>query len=79
MVLEGIFYGGFGAAVAAVVVIYAASKISEFVGGRVLSPLTQNMPAAAGADTILLTLVCVGAVIGWIGSVLSIRRFLKRA
>jgi cell division transport system permease protein len=79
MVLEGLFYGAAGALFAGIVVIYAASKISEFVSGKLLSPLTQNLPAPATAESILLTLVLIGASIGWIGSVLSVRRFLKRA
>ena len=79
MVLEGLFYGAAGALFAGMVVIYAASKISEFVSGKLLSPLTQNLPPPASAESILLTLVFIGAAIGWIGSVLSVRRFLKRA
>ena len=79
LVLEGIFYGAVGALVAGAVVIYSASKVSEFVSGKVLSPLTQNLPPAPGAELVLLVLICIGAVIGWLGSVLSIRRFLKRA
>ena len=79
MVLEGIFYGAVGALAAGIVVIYAASKISEFVGGKLLSPLTQNLPEAAGPAQVLLTLIGIGVIVGWVGSVLSIRRFLKRA
>jgi cell division transport system permease protein len=79
MVLEGIFYGAVGAIVAGSVVLYAASKISEFVSSKVLSPLTQNLPSPPAPEMVLLSLVVIGAVIGWLGSVLSIRRFLKRA
>ncbi len=79
MVLEGIFYGAVGSLLAGMVVVYAASKISEFAGGKLLSPLTQNLPAAAGWEQILLALIGIGAIIGWLGSVLSLRRFLKRA
>ena len=38
-----------------------------------------KLPPPAPPETILISLILIGAIIGWLGSVLSVRRFLKRA
>jgi cell division transport system permease protein len=77
MILEGIFYGVLGAGIAAGLVVLVASQISNYAG-KLVSPLTQNMPEAIAPGLFISGLVGVGAVVGWLGSTLSIRRFLKR-
>lgn len=77
MVLEGIFYGVAGSAVAAGLVLFVVSQISRFVD-RFVSPIEQIMPPPVGPWASLGLLIVLGAAIGWAGSVVSIRRFLKR-
>ncbi len=72
MMLEGIFYGVAGSLLASGVVVFVVYQVSKYAG-RYVSPLTQNMPAPVGYDVIVGVLVFLGALIGWMGSVLSIR------
>ena len=77
MILEGIFYGVVGTATAAGLVLLTASQISAYAGSLV-SPLTQNLPQAIAPIIFLGMLTALGAAVGWMGSMLSLRRFLKR-
>ncbi len=76
LVLEGMFYGVVGALVAGAVVLFVVAQVSAY-GRRIVSPLAHSMPPAAGPWTVLAVLVAIGAILGCLGSVLSIRRFLK--
>ncbi len=77
LVLEGIFYGITGSLAASGVVLFVVYEVSQYAG-RYVSPLTTNMPPPVGYDVVTGVPVVLGALIGWAGSVLSIRRFLKR-
>ncbi len=77
LVLEGIFYGVAGSLIAGGLVLFVVAQVSSY-GSRLVSPIAQTMPPALGPQITLSVFVCLGAVIGWIGSALSIRRFLKR-
>jgi cell division transport system permease protein len=77
MILEGVFYGTVGAAAAAGLVLLLANQISAYTGSLV-SPLTQNLPSAIAPVLFLGILLAVGVLVGWLGSVLSLRRFLTR-
>ena len=77
MMLEGIFYGAAGSLIAAALVIFVANQLSTYAE-RIVSPLANMMPKAAGPAIIIGLMVGVGVAIGWSGSLLSIRRFLKR-
>ncbi len=77
MVLEGIFYGIAGAACAGGLVLFAAHQVSAYAG-QFRSPLAADMPPAASPLVVLGILIAGGALVGWTGSALSVRRFLRR-
>lgn len=78
LVLEGMFYGVAGALLAGGAVLFVVAQVSSY-GRRIVSPLAQSMPPAVGPWTVLAVLAAIGAILGCLGSVLSIRRFLKTA
>jgi cell division transport system permease protein len=77
LVLEGIFYGVCGAAVAGGLVFFIAHQVSIYAQ-KFETPLAHSLPPILGPSALIGLLVGVGALIGWLGSLLSIRRFLKR-
>jgi cell division transport system permease protein len=77
MILEGVFYGVLGAAAAAGLVLLLANQISAYTGSFV-SPLTQNLPPVIAPALFLGVLTAAGLVVGWMGSMLSLRRFLRQ-
>ncbi len=77
LVLEGIFYGATGAAIASGIVLFVVAQFSGFAS-KIHSPIFEEMPAPIGPGIVVLVLVMLGAFIGCAGSLLSIRRFLKR-
>jgi cell division transport system permease protein len=77
MVLEGIFYGVLGAAAAAALVLIGANRISAYTGS-LISPLTQGLPPSIAPLVFLEILTLAGLIVGWLGSALSLRRFLKQ-
>lgn len=77
MILEGIIYGVFGAAAAAGLVLLLANQISQYTNAFA-SPLTQNLPPAIAPIVFFGVLTGIGALVGWMGSLLSLRKFLKR-
>jgi cell division transport system permease protein len=79
MVLEGIFYGVAGAAIAAGIVYLIVRQISVY-GSKLMSPLmVQGLPASASPWLGLAVLTGAGAALGLVGTWLSLRRFLRRA
>ncbi|MCC6731464.1 MAG: ABC transporter permease [Chthonomonadales bacterium] len=78
LVLEGVFYGVAGACIAGGLVLFIIRQVSAYMDGF-RSPLAQALPRAAGPLTVLGLLVATGAALGLLGSVLSIRRFLRKA
>lgn len=77
MVLEGIFYGAAGAGIASVAVLFVVSQVSAYAA-TLHSPLVQDMAAPVASAAFVSLLIGLGAVIGMAGSMLSLRRFLKR-
>ena len=77
LMLEGAFYGIGGAILATAVLVFITVQISAYVS-KIASPLAQNLPPPIGFGTVVAVQVGLGAIIGLIGSVLSIRRFLKK-
>lgn len=77
MAIEGIFYGSAGAAIAGALVLLAAHQISVYAS-EFRSPLAAAIPPGVGPAVVLGALVMGGALVGWLGSVLSVRRFLRR-
>jgi cell division transport system permease protein len=77
LVLEGVFYGITGALIATAVVVFVIIQVSNYAG-KFVSPLAQNMPPPVGFGFVVAVQVTLGAIIGLIGSLLSIRRFLKK-
>lgn len=74
LVLEGILFGALGAVVAWGLLRFMstyASRVSLTV------PSLRNLSAGLGSAEIMIGLGILGAVIGAVGSVLSIRRFLR--
>lgn len=80
LVLEGLFYGVVGAAVAGGIVLFAAGQISAFLAKSETPLLALMQPASdpLGPSAMVGLLIALGALVGWTGSALSIRRFLKR-
>ena len=73
--LEGLVQGLIGAVIAALVVVWMNSI---FVGWALDTlPFFPISPDAVNTLLVLLVLTAAGAVIGVLGSFLSIRRFLK--
>jgi cell division transport system permease protein len=77
MVLEGILYGAIGAAIAGGLVLLAAYQVSTY-GSQFRSPLTAPISAPADPWVVVGLIVAAGALVGWVGSALSVRRFLRR-
>jgi cell division transport system permease protein len=77
MLLEGLFHGVVGSLIAAGVVLLCGREVSRFVA-NLRSPLFADIPTLVGPREVTLSLVAVGAFIGLIGSMLSMRRFLRQ-
>ncbi len=77
MTLEGIFYGIVGAAMAGGLVLFVVYQVSQYTS-RFQTPLAQSLPSAISPWLMIGMLTLLGGLIGWLGSLLSIRRFLKR-
>ncbi len=74
-VLEGLVQGLIGAALAALLVVWANAL---FVGwARETIPFIPVSSEAVNTLVVLLVLIAVGAIVGILGSFLSVRRFLK--
>ena len=77
MLLEGILYGFFGGFLASVIVLLCGRQVSAFIA-QVKSPLFTDLPTNIGPAQVLYLLTLMGAVIGFFGSWMSLRRFLKQ-
>jgi cell division transport system permease protein len=78
MVLEGLFYGLIGALIGGGAVLLAARQLTLY-GGRLVSPLAQGLPAPASPALVLALMAVTGGMVGCLGSMLSLHRFLARA
>ncbi|HZO92092.1 MAG TPA: permease-like cell division protein FtsX [Chthonomonadaceae bacterium] len=77
LLLEGLFHGVAGAAIAGGVVLFCGHEVSRFIA-ELQSPLVGNVPSLVRPVEVVAGLVAAGALIGLTGSYLSIRRFLKQ-
>jgi cell division transport system permease protein len=74
-VIEGLVQGLIGAALAAILVVWVNAI---FVGwAREVLPFVPVSSGAVNTLLVLLVLICVGAIVGILGSFFSVRRFLK--
>jgi cell division transport system permease protein len=77
LLLEGLFHGVVGGALAAGILLACGREVSRFVSG-LRSPLIGEIPAYFAPAQIAGLVVLMGAFIGLLGSLLAIRRFLKQ-
>jgi cell division transport system permease protein len=77
LVLEGLFHGVVGGALAALMLLAAARITSQSVAAF-RSPLLGDVPTRVGALQVVCAITMAGAAIGLSGSYLSMRRFLRR-
>ena len=78
LVLEGLFHGVVGGALAAGLLLVGGRAVSQSLAAF-RSPLLGDAPTGTNALQILGILVAAGALVGLCGSTLSIRRFLRQA
>lgn len=76
ILLEGIFYGVAGAAIAAGLVLVLVAQTSRYAA-QFQTPLAEGLPPAPGAGAVFAFLVATGLALGALMSVISIRRFLR--
>ena len=77
LLLEGIFHGVAGAAIAGGLILLCGREVSRFVA-ELHSPLIGEVPTRLTPATIMELLVGIGGAIGLVGSYLAMRRFLKQ-
>jgi cell division transport system permease protein len=77
LLLEGVFYGVAGGAVACGILTVCAREVSRFVM-ELHSPLVGDVPSQLSTPDVLSGLVALGALVGLIGSYLAMRRFLRQ-
>ncbi len=77
MMLEGLFYGVFGALIASGIILLAAREVSKFVAD-IHSPLLGDVPSRLTAPDMISGLIAIGALLGLLGSMLAMRRFLRQ-
>jgi cell division transport system permease protein len=76
LVLEGIVFGAIGSAVAFGLVSLGSGYIAAMVLER-FPPILRDLSSGVGRGQFLTSLVSGGALIGALGSLISIRRFLR--
>ncbi len=76
IVIEGLFHGIVGSAIAAGILLFAASQSSRYVM-KFQTPFTEIMPPAPPATAVVGIMMATGALLGLATSALAIRRFLK--
>lgn len=76
LVLEGLFHGVVGSALAGGVVLFVAAQASQYAS-RFHTPLADTVPPAPAPIVVLGAMLLTGALLGLITSALAIRRFLR--
>ncbi len=77
LLLEGVFHGVVGAALASAIILLCGREVSRFVA-QLNSPLLGDVPTHLGPADVVSGLIAIGAFVGLVGSYLSLRRFLKQ-
>ena len=77
LLMEGVFHGIVGATLASGLIFLASQQISQQLT-RLHSPLMGNIPSTLSPVSMAGGLIATGALIGLIGSYLSLRRFLQQ-
>jgi cell division transport system permease protein len=77
LLLEGLFHGVIGAAIASGIILLCGREVSRFIA-QFHSPLLGDVPSRLGPGDVVFGLVVIGAFVGLAGSYLSMRRFLKQ-
>lgn len=77
LLLEGLFHGVVGAAIAAGIVLLCGREVSRFVM-LWRSPLLTDVPSLLHPREVIVGLLIIGAFVGLVGSYLSARRFLRQ-
>jgi cell division transport system permease protein len=77
LLLEGLFHGIVGALIAGGILLLCGHEVSSFVMSW-KSPLVGDIPSLIRPVEVLAGLVAAGMLVGFVGSYLSIRRFLKQ-
>ena len=78
LLLEGLFHGFVGAAIACVIVLMCGRQVSDFVA-QVKSPLITTSPSLLSTGDLIAALMMIGVFVGLLGSHLGMRRFLRQA
>lgn len=76
LLLEGLFHGIIGAIFAGGAILLCGHEVSRFIMSF-RSPLVGDMPSLLSPFHIVGALIVIGAFVGFIGSYLAMRRFLK--
>lgn len=76
LLLEGLFHGIVGAVIASGLILLCGREVSRFIT-NLRSPLVGDIPSLLSPWHIFGGLTAIGAFVGFIGSYLAIRRFLK--
>ena len=77
LLLEGLFHGVVGGAIASGILLISGREVSRFVG-QLHSPLLGDIPAYFAPYQVAIIVILLGGVISLFGSSLAIRRFLKQ-
>jgi cell division transport system permease protein len=77
LLMEGVFHGVVGGLIAGGIILFAGHQVALFVA-KIHSPLIPNVPSRLGPLDLIGGLVAIGALVGLVGSYLSIRRFLRQ-
>ncbi|HLK55471.1 MAG TPA: permease-like cell division protein FtsX [Chthonomonadaceae bacterium] len=77
LLLEGLFHGVVGGLIAGGLILLAGHEVARVVSGF-HSPLIPDVPSRLGPVELVGGLVAIGALVGLLGSYLSMRRFLKQ-
>lgn len=77
LLLEGVFHGIVGAAIAGGFILYGGHEVAKFVHG-LSTPLVGDVPSRLGPLELVSGLIAIGALVGLVGSHFAMRRFLKQ-
>lgn len=76
LLFEGVFHGLIGGSIAGCVLWLCSREVGRFVA-TLHSPLIGDIPSGIGLNDILVGLIGLGALVGLVGSYLSLHRYLR--